>query len=334
MGVLRRLAASWAAVPRGTRDGRSHVEGVPDDLAIEVDQDGSPVSIEPVDWLVCFVPGLTKQWWHRFVNARHAHVFALRMMKDRNWILVEPWWTRMMVTVVPLDEAVKFLRWGAVGDILQVREAIPGDGNQARGWSNCAVLAGFLLGRSYWTWTPHGLYRRLAAENDTRHIDAAGFLADHVRTVATENADSALRNSAAPHREPLDQALLRLAHGIMSAAIAPSELAMYKVAISESGRFGAAADAYWEYAPKRAIEKVRETLEEAENREAVRVQDLDLAARQFIAMLRGNLHMEILFGLRSYPDAYDIQRRTQSVVEMFLRGVSARSRSPGEDARA
>ena len=89
-----------------------------------------------------------------------------------------------------------------------------------------------------------------------------------------------------------------------------------------------------EYAPKRAIEKVRETLEKAENREAVRVQDLDLAARQFIAMLRGNLHMEILFGLRSYPDAYDIQRRTQSVVEMFLRGISARSRSPGEDARA
>lgn len=334
MGALRRFTVGWGAVPRGTRDGRFHLEGVPDDLAIELDQNGSPVNIEPVDWLVCFVPGLKTQWWHRFVNARHKHVFALRLMKDGNWILVEPWWTRMMVTVVPLDEAVKYLRWGAVGDILQVREAIPGEGDQARGWSNCAVLVGFLLGRSYRTWTPHGLYQRLAAENDVRRIDAARFLADYFRTVAAENIDRALRNSAAPHRGPLDQALLRLAHAIMSTVMSPSALALYKVAVSESGRFSAAADAFWEYAPKRAIEKVRATLEEAENREAVRIQDLDLAARQFIAMLRGDLHLEILFGLRSYPDASEIQRRAQSVVEVFLRGVTAQPRSPREDARS
>jgi hypothetical protein len=250
------------------------------------------------------------------------------MMKDGNWIIVEPWWTRMMVTVVPLDEAVKFLRWGAVGDILQVREAIPGRGDQARGWANCVVLSAFLLGRSYWTWTPHGLYRRLAAENDARHIDASRFLADYFRTVATESSDHALGNWAAPHGEPLDQALLRLAHGIMSEMMSPSVLALYKVAVSELGRFSAAADAFREDVPRRAIEKVRETLEEAQNREGVRVQDLELAARQFIAMLRGDLHLQILFGLRSEPDAAEIQRRAQSVVEMFLRGVSVRSRSP------
>jgi hypothetical protein len=320
-------------VPRGTRDGRSHVEGVSDDLAIEVDEYGSPVSIEPVDWLVCFVPGLTKQWWHRFVDARHKHVFALRMMKDGNWILVEPWWTRMMVTVVPLDEAVKFLRWGAAGDILQVREAIPGKGDQARGWANCVVLTAFLLGRSYWTWTPHGLYRRLAAEKGARHIDAARSLADHFQTLASQITDHALGSpAAAPHHEPLDQALLRLAQSIMSAVTSPSALALYKVAISESGHFGSAAHAYWEYAPKRAIEKVRETLEEAQTREGLRVQDLDLAARQFVALLRGDLHLQILFQGR--PDAVDIQRRAQSVVDMFLRGVSPQSRSPATDLSA
>ncbi len=40
-----------------------------------------------------------------------------------------------MVTLLSLADAVKFLRWGACGDILRVREAVPGRGNQARGWS-------------------------------------------------------------------------------------------------------------------------------------------------------------------------------------------------------
>lgn len=47
-------------------------------LELELDQDGSPVTIEPRGWFVCIVPGLQKQWWHPFVNARHKHVFAMR----------------------------------------------------------------------------------------------------------------------------------------------------------------------------------------------------------------------------------------------------------------
>jgi hypothetical protein len=140
------------------------------DLAIEVDSAGSPVSLPAAEWFVCFVPGLRKQWWHRFANAKHNHVFAIRMVDDDRWLLVEPWWTRMLVSVLTQDEALEFLRWGTTGDILQVREAIPGHGNQVRGWSNCAVLISFLLGRSYWTWTPHGLYRRLVAEHDARSV--------------------------------------------------------------------------------------------------------------------------------------------------------------------
>jgi hypothetical protein len=162
------------------------------DLAIEIDLDRSPVSVPAAEWLVCFVPGLRKQWWHRFANARHQHVFAIRMVDEDRWLLVEPWWTRMRVSALTLDEALKFLRWGAAGDILQVREAIPGHGTQVRGWSNCAVLIGFLLGRAYWTWTPHGLYCRLVAEHDARSVDLTHWLANHVRDIATRNADQAV----------------------------------------------------------------------------------------------------------------------------------------------
>jgi hypothetical protein len=112
------------------------------------DEHGSPVKADPADWIVCFVPGLRPQWWHPFVNHKHKHVFAMRPTEDGSWLLVEPWWSRMMVTVLSPADAVTFLRWGGSGDMLRVREAIPGEASQFRGWSNCAVLTAFLLGRS------------------------------------------------------------------------------------------------------------------------------------------------------------------------------------------
>lgn len=143
---------------------------------LHLNPDGSLVELEPGSWFVCFVPGITKQWWHRFVNKRHTHVFAIRPSGNGEWTVFEPWWTRLLTATISSEQAAKFLRWGAQGDVLLVREAIPGGAGQFRGWMNCAVLASFLLGRPYWVWTPHGLYRRLVREPNVCHIDVSELL--------------------------------------------------------------------------------------------------------------------------------------------------------------
>jgi hypothetical protein len=130
-------------------------------IELELDQHGSPVAIEPRGWFVCFVPGLVKQWWHLFVHKRHKHVFALRPAGPGQWTLFEPWWNRLLTATVTSEQARKFLIWGARGDVLHVREAVPGRGSQVWGWMTCATLASYLLGRKYWVWTPHGLYKLL-----------------------------------------------------------------------------------------------------------------------------------------------------------------------------
>jgi hypothetical protein len=151
----------------------------------EIDQHGSPVALEPADWLVLFVPGLRKQWWHPFVHARHKHCFVMRPGVEGGYILVEPWWTRMMISTLTAAQARKFLLWGAQGDVLVVRENIPGAGSQVRGWMTCAALTAYLLGRSYPVWTPHGLYRRLLREPGVRRVNPVFLLqslgAEHVR---------------------------------------------------------------------------------------------------------------------------------------------------------
>lgn len=175
------------------------------DLTNSVDENGSPVTVDPVDWYICFVPGLRRQWWHRFTHPKHKHVFAMRPTSTGSWLLVEPWWTRMMVTILPPTDAVKFLQWAAQGDILRVREAIPGQASQLRGWSNCAVLAAFLLGRSSWAWTPHGFYRELLREKTTRHVNVEQLLADQFAMVVNQYSSNALSICADQLSLPLQE---------------------------------------------------------------------------------------------------------------------------------
>ena len=142
-------------------------------IELELDKDGSPVTFEPAAWYVCFVPGLKKQWWHRFVNERHKHVFAMKPSGPGEWTLLEPWWHRLLTATITSEQARKFLIWGARGDVLHVREFIPGEGSQVRGWMTCAALASYLLGRRYWVWTPHGLYKLLLREPNVCRVDVS-----------------------------------------------------------------------------------------------------------------------------------------------------------------
>jgi len=160
----------------------------PETVPLEIDRDGSPVTLEAGSWFLCFVPGLQKQWWHPLVNRRHQHVFAMRPEKDGEWTLFEPWWRRLLTATISSAQARKFLLWGARGDVLLVREAIPGCGSQVRGWMTCAALSSYLLGRKYWVWTPHGLYKLLMREPRVCRVDVSALLEQDLATLAVPDS--------------------------------------------------------------------------------------------------------------------------------------------------
>ena len=142
----------------------------------EADKDGSPATIEPGIWFVCFVPGITKQWWHPFVHKTHKHVFAMRPERDGKWTLFEPWWHRLLVASLDPEQARKFLLWAAAGDVVAVREHVPGSASQVRGWMTCAGQVSYLLGRPYCVWTPHRFYRLLTRELNVWRVDVLALL--------------------------------------------------------------------------------------------------------------------------------------------------------------
>lgn len=176
-------------------DAEEHIPARRDDkqtTTLQLNPDGSLVHLEAQSWLVCLVPGIEKQWWHPFFHKVHKHVFALRPGPAGFWTVFEPWWTRIVAATMTAEQAKKFLRWGARGDVLMVRECIPGRSSQIRGWMTCAALVNYLLGRPYFVWTPHGLYRLLLRESNACHVDVSMLLEDHLGRLADPGGNAAL----------------------------------------------------------------------------------------------------------------------------------------------
>ena len=144
---------------------------------LSLDETGSLVPAKPKQWIIGFVPPIEAAFWHRFAHGNHKHCFAMRPIDDgKLWLLFEPWWSRLMVTVIDYNQARKFLAWTIRGDALVVREHIPGRSSQFRGWASCAALVAHLLGRKYQVWSPHSLYKRLRKEPGTAILDSRAYI--------------------------------------------------------------------------------------------------------------------------------------------------------------
>lgn len=128
------------------------------------------------EWLVCFVPPTDRRIWHKLCHRKHKHCFAIKDNGDGKWTLFEPWWTRIMVETIDTKRALGFLTWARRGDALRVPQHDPGISSQLRGWMSCAALIAHMLGRSYQTWTPHQLYRRLLREPDVERVDVTEII--------------------------------------------------------------------------------------------------------------------------------------------------------------
>jgi AefR-like transcriptional repressor, C-terminal domain len=321
---------SWLRRSRESASGLRVVGDVPPDLANSIDANGSLVTVGPVDWIICFVPGLQRQWWHRFAHHRYKHVFAMRPTNTGSWLLVEPWWTRMMVTILPPADAVKFLRWGGTGDILRVREAVPGNASQLRGWSNCAVLTAFVLGRRSWTWTPHGLYRELLREKATRHENVEKLLVDQFAKVVSQYSSNALSVSADQLVLPLRDLLTIIGRNLLETMMTPSLLEVCYTAILEADRYPDATRVYAQHGPKPAIAVLTKILARAKQAGEVDLVDCEAGARQFLGMLYGNVHLEAVLQLGERPTLSEIDLRARTAVRVFLDGAApAETRSTG-----
>jgi AcrR family transcriptional regulator len=141
--------------------------------------------------------------------------------------------------------------------------------------------------------------------------------------IVTQSADKALSTLMidATQGRDLRQTLTSFGRRLMDIYMSPTLIGIYRIAVTEANRFPDLVKSFYEQGPGRAASRLAEVLEAAGRRGEIRVDDCSRAAGHFVGMIRDNLHLQVVLGLRPAPSSREVNAAVESAVEIFLNGV-------------
>jgi AcrR family transcriptional regulator len=148
-----------------------------------------------------------------------------------------------------------------------------------------------------------GMFEALVKERSTSIFEP--FLADDI------------------HDRPPEEVLPKLGARYLAIITTPEALGMYRIVVAEGGARREVGELFWRAGPGNARILLARYIETQVKRHALSVADPEQAAREFIGMLLGTLHMECLLGLRDTPSVAEIETHVANVVRVFLDGCRA-----------
>ncbi|HTJ71076.1 MAG TPA: TetR/AcrR family transcriptional regulator [Actinospica sp.] len=125
-----------------------------------------------------------------------------------------------------------------------------------------------------------------------------------------------------PLPDPLPDALLAIARAILARSLDPNLVRLNRMAVAESARFPefAAGSQAVTWTPR--IRVIMDLLRRHENAGTVVLEDVELAAEQFFAMVGAMPAWLAAYGIHRTPDVEEAH--LQHAVKLFLNGVLAR----------
>ena len=116
--------------------------------------------------------------------------------------------------------------------------------------------------------------------------------------------------------------LLAFGRAFMAGLMEPSGLQLYRVLIGEGARFPELAEAVYRSGPAVAADRLADYLRQWTAEKRIKAADPDAAARQFLEMIKGDLHFRALLRLEPTPTETEIDVCVKSAVGLFLEGIS------------
>ncbi|HBC9216579.1 TPA: TetR/AcrR family transcriptional regulator [Citrobacter freundii] len=123
----------------------------------------------------------------------------------------------------------------------------------------------------------------------------------------------------------IEQHLLIFGRRLMDIYFSPALLGIFRAIMAEGARFPELTRSFYEQGPAHAAIRLSEALNAAASRNEIAVDDGIMAASHFIGMLRDNLHLSVVLGLRPVPSEAETEKHVVSAVQIFLRGLSYHS---------
>lgn len=121
---------------------------------------------------------------------------------------------------------------------------------------------------------------------------------------------------------PLEDRLVAMGTTLVDALLQPRTVAAFRMVIAEIPRFAELGRAFYEAGPEAAYRRVAALLRVHAERGELALDDADLAARQLVELMKGDLHLRALMGADAPPSPAAIRRHVESAVSTFLRAAT------------
>lgn len=119
----------------------------------------------------------------------------------------------------------------------------------------------------------------------------------------------------------LKATLTMFGHRLMETYMSPAVINIFRIVITEAHRFPDLVQKFYDVGPGRTTNRLAEVLEAAKKRGEISTDDCPRAAAHFVGMVRDNLHLQVVLGLRPPPSSEEISVAVESAVNVFLHGV-------------
>lgn len=117
---------------------------------------------------------------------------------------------------------------------------------------------------------------------------------------------------------PVEQVLRLGAERIMDFILSDFGQRVFRICVAESDRFPGLGQKFYESGPELTRSLVAAYLHKAVARGALKIDDIPLAAEQFLQLCKADLHERLMFGVATAPSAKDRRRVIDGAVQMFM----------------
>ncbi|MDG9793175.1 TetR/AcrR family transcriptional regulator [Brucella anthropi] len=144
--------------------------------------------------------------------------------------------------------------------------------------------------------------------------------------LVADNADRAISALSLDYttQSDLPDMLTTFGNHLLDVYMSPSVPGIYRIIITEAGRFPDLARVFYEKGPGRTTAHLAKVLQAAADRKEIQIGDPLLVAGHFVGMIRDNLHLQVVLGLRTPPTESEARATVASAVTLFLNGVRSR----------
>jgi TetR/AcrR family transcriptional repressor of mexJK operon len=122
-----------------------------------------------------------------------------------------------------------------------------------------------------------------------------------------------------PAEGPVREQLLAIARAFVALMSSPEAIALHRTLITEGRADPALPALFYEAGPRRTLDEFAAFLRARNERGQLAVPDVQRAAGHFFGLLKGELHMRLLFGCSTPCDSNDCEAHIDSVIDLFLR---------------